>query len=76
MGQAALTAAPELAKITLRMPNRHYLLFDLGRFGIENANAVFYPTDEPHRADRGDGGTGVMIPAGSDPAQVISSVNR
>ncbi len=48
MGRAALTAVPELARITLRMPNRHYLLFDLGRFGIGNANEVFYPIDEPH----------------------------
>ena len=48
MGKAALAAVPELARVTLRMPNRHYLLFDLGRFGLENANEVFYPTDEPH----------------------------
>ncbi len=48
MGRAALTAVPELARVTLRMPNRHYLLFDLGRFGIGNDNEVFYPTDEPH----------------------------
>ena len=48
MGRAALAAVPELARITLRMPNRHYLLFDLGRFGIGNDNEVFYPIDEPH----------------------------
>ena len=48
MGRAALGAVPELSDITLRMPNRHYLLFDLTRFGMENANEVFYPIDEPH----------------------------
>ncbi len=48
MGQAALQAVPELSRVTLRLPNRHYLLFDLGRFGLENNNEVFYPTDEPH----------------------------
>lgn len=48
MGRAALTAVPELARITLRMPNRHYLLFDLSRFGMKNENEVFYPIDEPH----------------------------
>ena len=48
MGRAALAAVPELSGITLRMPNRHYLLFDLARFGLENANEVFYPIDEPH----------------------------
>ena len=48
MGRAALAAVPELARIVLRMPNRHYLLFDLSRFGIGNDNEVFYPIDEPH----------------------------
>ncbi len=48
MGRAALGAVPELSRVTLGMPNRHYLLFDLSRFGLENRNEVFYPTDEPH----------------------------
>ena len=48
MGKAALRAVPELSRVTLRLPNRHYLLFDLSRFGLENNNEVFYPTDEPH----------------------------
>lgn len=48
MGRAALGAVPELSRVTLRMPNRHYLLFDLGRFGLTNDNEIFYPTDEPH----------------------------
>jgi urate oxidase len=48
MGKAALQAVPELARVMLRLPNRHYLLFDLSRFGLENENEVFYPTDEPH----------------------------
>lgn len=48
LGQAALGAAPEVARVTLGMPNRHYLPFDLSRFGLENSNEVFCPTDEPH----------------------------
>lgn len=48
MGTAALAAVPEIARVTLGMPNRHYLPFDLTRFGLENTNEVFYPTDEPH----------------------------
>ena len=48
MAKAALQAVPELASVTLRLPNRHYLHFDLSRFGLENNNEVFYPTDEPH----------------------------
>ena len=48
MGQAALEAVPEVSHVTLRMPNRHYLLFDLSRFGMVNDHEVFYPIDEPH----------------------------
>ena len=29
-------------------PNKHYLLMDLSRFGLDNDNRVFLPTDEPH----------------------------
>lgn len=48
MGKAALDAAPEIARITLTMPNLHHLLADLGRFGLENPNHIFVPIDEPH----------------------------
>jgi urate oxidase len=48
MGQAALQAAPEISKITLAMPNKHYLLANLAPFRLENRNEVFIPTDEPH----------------------------
>jgi len=48
MGEAALNAVSEIDEIVLRMPNRHCLLVDLARFGQENANEVFVPTDEPH----------------------------
>jgi urate oxidase len=30
------------------MPNKHQLLVDLARFGLENKNHIFVPTDEPH----------------------------
>ena len=48
MGTAALEACPEISRIELAMPNKHYLLVDLSRFGLENKNEVFTPTDEPH----------------------------
>ena len=48
MARAALERVPEIAQVTLRMPNRHYLPFDLTRYGLENTNTIFYPTDEPH----------------------------
>lgn len=47
MGAAALAAAPEVVRIHLRMPNKHYLLSDLSAFGLDNPNLVFLPTDEP-----------------------------
>jgi urate oxidase len=48
MGAAALEAVPEVSEIRLSLPNRHHLLFDIGRFGLENRNEVFVPTTEPY----------------------------
>lgn len=48
MGKAALDAAPEIARITLTMPNLHHLLADLAPFGRDNPNHIFVPIDEPH----------------------------
>jgi urate oxidase len=48
MGEAVLERFPEVEEIGLRLPNRHYLLADLSRFGIANENQVFVATDEPH----------------------------
>jgi len=48
MGEAALAACAEIARIHSAMPNKHCLLLDLAPFGLENRNEVFIPTDEPH----------------------------
>jgi urate oxidase len=48
MGKAALKAAPEIARITLTMPNLHHLPADLSTFGQDNPNHIFVPIDEPH----------------------------
>lgn len=48
MGTAALAAVPEIIDISLACPNKHYLLMNLEAFGLDNDNAVFLPTDEPH----------------------------
>jgi urate oxidase len=48
MGKAALSAAPEIARIHLAMPNLHHLLADLAPFGQDNPNHIFVPIDEPH----------------------------
>ena len=48
MGEAVLKAVPEVSDIELTMPNIHCLLVDLSRFGQDNPNEIFVPTDEPH----------------------------
>ena len=48
MGRDALEATPAADQIDLTMPNKHCLLVDLSRFGQDNPNHIFVPTDEPH----------------------------
>jgi urate oxidase len=48
MGEAVLLKIAEVDEIELAMPNIHCLLVDLSRFGQDNPNEVFVPTDEPH----------------------------
>jgi len=48
MGRAVLEQLPEMDDIELTMPNKHYLLVDLSRFGQDNPNEIFVPIDEPH----------------------------
>jgi urate oxidase len=48
MGNAALDACKEIDEISFSMPNKHYLLFNLEQFGLENKNEIFVPTDEPY----------------------------
>jgi urate oxidase len=47
MGAAALAGCVDLLEITLTLPNRHHLLVDLSRFGLDNPNQVFVPTEQP-----------------------------
>jgi urate oxidase len=47
MAESALMTVPEADDIQLTMPNKHCLLVDLSRFGQENPNEIFVPTDEP-----------------------------
>jgi urate oxidase len=48
MAESALKEVPEIDEIELTMPNKHCLLVDLSRFGQDNPNEIFVPTDEPH----------------------------
>jgi urate oxidase len=47
MGKSALQVVAEADQIDLIMPNKHCLLVDLSRFGQDNPNEIFVPTDEP-----------------------------
>ena len=48
MAQNVIDRVPEVKDIHLTMPNKHCLLVDLARFGQDNPNEIFVPTDEPH----------------------------
>jgi len=48
MGRAVLEEFGEIEKIHLSFPNKHHLLYDLGRFGLENEGVIFQATDEPY----------------------------
>ena len=48
MGHAALDACAQATAITLTMPNKHHLKFNLEPLGRENDNEVFHVTDEPY----------------------------
>ncbi len=48
MGEAALADAPEIAEISLSMPNKHYFTANLDALGLANPNLTFLPADDPH----------------------------
>src|SRR4051794_14520606 len=48
MGEAVLEARPEVRRISFSLPNKHHLLYDLVRFGLENDHEIFQATDEPY----------------------------
>ncbi len=48
MAEAALAHTDIIEEVYLLMPNKHNLLVDLSRFGLDNPNHIFVPTDEPH----------------------------
>jgi urate oxidase len=48
MAESALEEIAEIDEIEISMSNKHCLLVDLSRFGQDNPNQIFVPTDEPH----------------------------
>jgi urate oxidase len=47
MGEEVLKENDEVKEISLIMPNKHHIPFDLQQFGMENNNEIFIATDEP-----------------------------
>jgi urate oxidase len=47
-GEAVIAQCDHIENIRLTMPNRHYLLVNTEPLGVDNANEIFCPTDEPH----------------------------
>jgi len=48
IGKNILEVCKEVSEISLTMPNKHYLPFNLEQFGMENNNEIFISTDEPY----------------------------
>ncbi|HSK73932.1 MAG TPA: urate oxidase [Pyrinomonadaceae bacterium] len=48
MGEAVLEKFPDIEEIAFSLPNIHCIPVDFTRFGMENDNRIFLPTDEPH----------------------------
>jgi urate oxidase len=48
MGEAVLDAHPEVERVHFSLPNKHHLLYDLSRFGLDNPNEIFHATTEPY----------------------------
>lgn len=48
MGEAVLNNYPDVTEIAFSLPNIHCIPVDVARFGEENKNAIFLPTEEPH----------------------------
>jgi urate oxidase len=47
IGEEVLKTFDAVKEISLVMPNKHHILFNLEQFGMENKNEIFMATDEP-----------------------------
>lgn len=48
MGEEVLKRYDTVKEISIIMPNKHHILFNLEHFGAENNNEIFIATDEPY----------------------------
>lgn len=53
IGRAVLDRFEQIERIHMSLPNLHHLLFDLGRFGLDNDNQVFHAARDPYGLLRG-----------------------
>ena len=53
MGEAVLEEFPMVQEISLEMPNKHHIPFNLEQFGLINNNEIFIATDEPYGLIKG-----------------------
>jgi len=53
MGKAMLSALPEIASVSLTMPNQHRIPVNLTPFSMTNANEIFVATSEPYGLIKG-----------------------
>lgn len=53
MGEAVLKEYNMVKEITLEMPNKHHIPFNLEQFGMTNNNEIFIATDEPYGLIKG-----------------------
>jgi urate oxidase len=47
MAEGVIQRFEEVTEVHLTMPNKHCLLVDLSKFGLDNPNEIFVPIDEP-----------------------------
>ena len=53
MGEQVLKEYDMVKEITLEMPNKHHIPFNLEQFGLTNSNEIFIATDEPYGLIKG-----------------------
>jgi urate oxidase len=54
MGEEVLKRCAPVQRIRFALPNKHHLLVDLSRFGLQNRNQIFVATKEPYGLIEGE----------------------
>ena len=54
MGEEVLKRCPPVERIRFALPNKHHLLVDLSRFGLQNRNQIYVATSEPYGLIEGE----------------------